>query len=701
MQAKRYQEILNAVSQTDWQQVLELLHAQFNIAHPQVEGITRIRCVLNFNWGYRLPENTQDCFAPEETEDILPFLQSLPDEAVYCMMSVRLNPEIDFGEEHPFMVEAKSETVGSGIYQQAICYHGDITPHWQQLRLRIADKETIMNRTQLYSGCTVAETPHGQLKAYAVSDGCLTLMTADGSVAVELTENREFFHLIDNGVEAMVEYDHDEYPALWSWFHLDDYTEGGDNPWYTRHHDEKKDLKVGRNCIPYADDGSQVPQVTILKIEDRSLTVRVKGKNVNKKVVLDKPNHTEIIWQRGKKSLKACLYVTDPHNDKAWFYFGQQTPPVGCRVQCTLNHQGEEITSQNDVRSLYCHLRPEEGSGGWNWPCVWGFVNGKMILGKDSPSANSELLGLLPEGELGTYDTDDNNSFKDDDDIINNAKVSVVWKRVEMDFEVTDGELKSVPDAKEITIPKGVTKIYYEALLTAPSLERIIIPADVVQFSYALETYHKERHRKLDVVYEGTLQDWFDHASNLSGHIGKLVIEGKEQDFYTQRHLVIPEGITRIGNGLFQENMTLESVVLGPQVVAIGDSAFRYCDSLRKVEVLGPAEIGPSAFCSCDTLEEVYLADGVTALYDGCFDFVTTLKKLYIPESVKVAQCLSSQNDGSGHAPIFYCAAKSKPDGWWDTWNLAYYDPRFGLGHGHDYYHLVIWGAQRTTFLPS
>jgi hypothetical protein len=692
MQAKRYQEILDAVSKTDWQQVLPLLQAQFRLAHPGVEGIAHISCSFNFNWGYSLPEKVKDSFAPEE---ILPYLQSMPDEAVYCMMSVRLNPEIRFGEEKPFMVEAKSETTGCGLYKQTISYHGDITAHWQQLRLRIDCKETIIKRTQLYSGCTVAETPNGLLKAYVVSDGSLTLMTADGSVAIELTENREYFHPICDGVEAMIEYDHDEFPAFWSWFHLDDYTEDGENPWYTRHHEQKKDLRAGMNCIPYADNGSQVPQVTILKIEDRSLTVRVRGKNVDKKVVLDKPNLTEVIWKKGKRSLKACLYVVEPHNDKAWFYFGEQTPPVGCRALSTLTHDGEEITSQNDVRSLYCYLRPKEGSGGWNWPCVWGFVNGKMILGKDSPSANSKLLGLLPEGELGTYNTDDDNSFKDEDDIINHAKVSVVWNAVEMDFEVEDGELKSVPDAKEITVPKGVTKMYYEALLTAPSLERIIIPADVIQFSYALEEYHKERHRKLDVVYEGTLQDWFDRASNLSEHIGMLFIDGKEQDFYTQRHLVIPEGITHIGASMFRESTTLESVVLGSEVIAIGESAFRNCDLLRKVEVLGPAEIGPSAFCSCDTLEEVYLADGVTALYDGCFDFVTTLKKLYIPASVKVAQCLSSQNDGSGHAPTFCCAAKSKPDGWWDTWNLAYYDPRFGQGQGHDYYHMVLWGAKR------
>ena len=692
MQAKRFQEILQEVRTIDWTQVMNLLKAAFSLEYPGKEGAARVECKFRFNWDYSYPPSPVEALAPEE---VLPLLESLPDEAILCLDGLYLYPEIHYGGG-VFQVEASCEQVSCGRYKQYFSYRGDVEPHWQKLTLRIGGKKKVLKRSELYPGCTVFSNEEVTLKAYIVDSGGLTLIKADGSAAAQLSENREYFHQVFPGVEAMIEYDHREFPALWSWLHLDDYTEGGENPWYTRHHEKKEDLYEGRECIPYAGSiDKAIPQVTIVKIERRSLTLRVYGKDVDKEVVLDKPNLTEIIWSKGKRSLKAELYVTEPRIAKAWNYYGEQTPPAGCRAMTVLTQDGKEFTSTTDVRSLYCYLRPKEGSGGWNWPCVWGFYGGKMVLGKDSPSARSHFLGLLPEGETGTFRTDDNNSFKDDDDIIRSAVVSVRWQNVKMGFEVEDGELRSVPDAKEITVPEGVTDIYYEALLTAPSLERIIIPAAVTGFAYALKDYHYKRGRKLDVAFLGSLQDWFDRAYDLCGHIGRLFIGGKEQDFYQKKHLEIPPGITRIGKGLFEESEVLESVVIGPEVVSIGDSAFRDCEALCSVKILGPAEVGPSAFCSCGSLQDVYLADGVSALYDGCFDFVTTLKRLYIPASVKVAQCLSSQNDGGGIAPVFCCAAPSRPEGWWDTWNLAYYDPRFGFGYGHDHYHPVRWGAGR------
>jgi hypothetical protein len=237
--------------------------------------------------------------------------------------------------------------------------------------------------------------------------------------------------------------------------------------------------------------------------------------------------------------------------------------------------------------------------------------------------------------------------------------------------------------------------LHFQSLITALSLRKITLRPGLERFSYALKTFYGERGVKLDVVFEGSLQEWFDSAIGLAGHIGRLVIQGKEYDFYQTEDLAIPEGVSRIGNDFLSNSQVLRSLVLPPSVVEVGDHAFAYCDSLQSVKVLGPAAIGDSAFASCKKLSSIYLADGVVSLGYGCFDFLTKVESIFIPKSVERALILSGQNNGSCIAPVFLCAAPSKPSGWVKNWNLSYFDPRFGLGHGHDHFHPVRWGCTR------
>ena len=92
-------------------------------------------------------------------------------------------------------------------------------------------------------------------------------------------------------------------------------------------------------------------------------------------------------------------------------------------------------------------------------------------------------------------------------------------------------------------------------------------------------------------------------------------------------NVVIPDGVKVIKYSAFKKPDSykgideLKSVVIPKSVTLIESKAFQYCDRLRKVSILGPAEIGSEAFLSCDDLEEVYLADGVKSIGSECFAF--------------------------------------------------------------------------------
>ena len=112
---------------------------------------------------------------------------------------------------------------------------------------------------------------------------------------------------------------------------------------------------------------------------------------------------------------------------------------------------------------------------------------------------------------------------------------------------------------------------------------------------------------------------------------------------------------------------------------------------------MGAAVVGREAFACCSNVEDIYLADGVVALESGCFNYISKVKMIFLPASVKTVGRISEQNhDADYRVPRFYCAAPSRPEGWRADWHLAYYDPRFGgVGNGHDFYHFVVWNRKR------
>lgn len=140
-------------------------------------------------------------------------------------------------------------------------------------------------------------------------------------------------------------------------------------------------------------------------------------------------------------------------------------------------------------------------------------------------------------------------------------------------------------------------------------------------------------------------------------------------------HLVIPEGIKSIADHCFSNadgNYLLTSVVLPSSVEVVGVGAFSGCYNLRKVVILGAAELQDAAFSGCVNLELVWLSDKVRSLGMNCFSNCKSLKSLYIPESVEtVGGYLSQQKHPEKSTLRFLCGVKEKPSGWDDNWNAV------------------------------
>ncbi len=100
--------------------------------------------------------------------------------------------------------------------------------------------------------------------------------------------------------------------------------------------------------------------------------------------------------------------------------------------------------------------------------------------------------------------------------------------------------------------------------------------------------------------------------------------------------IIIPQNVTKIGNGAFRDLAGLRSIVIPGTVKEIGDNAFSGNPTLENVVIEeGVEKIGAFAFQSCTALKTIKIADSVSEIGNSCFLNCTVLVEINFPKSLK------------------------------------------------------------------
>ncbi|MBE6664624.1 MAG: hypothetical protein E7603_00200 [Ruminococcaceae bacterium] len=101
------------------------------------------------------------------------------------------------------------------------------------------------------------------------------------------------------------------------------------------------------------------------------------------------------------------------------------------------------------------------------------------------------------------------------------------------------------------------------------------------------------------------------------------------------KNIVIPEIVTKILDGAFQNCTSLESIQLPSSLIELGSMAFSGCRSLKSVTVPEKiTELNAYLFSECTSLETVVFEGDVTDIYTGAFYLCSSLKTCDLPSSV-------------------------------------------------------------------
>ena len=178
---------------------------------------------------------------------------------------------------------------------------------------------------------------------------------------------------------------------------------------------------------------------------------------------------------------------------------------------------------------------------------------------------------------------------------------------------------------QSISIPNGVTSIGENAFYFCTSLTDISIPSSVKNIDY--DAFY---NCKIQNLYITDIAAWCNINVSSAPRASHLYVNNVEII-----DLVIPEGVTKIGNLSFCNCSRLKSVTIPNSVTSIGRSAFRACRGLTSVNIGNSVtSIGDNAFDYCDKLTSVSIPNSVTSIGSGAFGSCYGLTSVNIGNSV-------------------------------------------------------------------
>ena len=240
--------------------------------------------------------------------------------------------------------------------------------------------------------------------------------------------------------------------------------------------------------------------------------------------------------------------------------------------------------------------------------------------------------------------------------------VPTVWTYTTVTFDL---------NAEEGSDTLESAKYYYSASCTLPTLER---PGYVFK-GWTLDNSVETPVIFTDAVWQITddtvaFTAVWEADSQMTGFTfttKAVVVGGGTQNSCTITgytgsggDVVIPNGVTTIGNGIFQFNTSITSVVIPDSVTTIGDNAFDQCESLKTVTFGTNSQlttIGGSAFSFCPMIESISISDSVTSIGKNAFYYCNSLSTVYYGGTAEEWADISidsTGNDKLTSATVYY-----------------------------------------------
>ena len=197
-----------------------------------------------------------------------------------------------------------------------------------------------------------------------------------------------------------------------------------------------------------------------------------------------------------------------------------------------------------------------------------------------------------------------------------------------------------------VTIPKNVTEIGMEAFRGCSALKNISLPENLHEVSlFAFDDTAWYNAQPDGIVRVGNIL--YKYKGKISPNqkvtIGSDIKLIAGYAFSYQEDLVeieIPDGITKISEGMFSHCSSLNIVRIPSSVTEIGAYSFSQCENLTSVSI--PSDVTTidyHAFENCTKLTKISIPDSITKIRSNAFENCAALMDISIPKKpIEVGQ---------------------------------------------------------------
>lgn len=181
-----------------------------------------------------------------------------------------------------------------------------------------------------------------------------------------------------------------------------------------------------------------------------------------------------------------------------------------------------------------------------------------------------------------------------------------------------------------VTIPQSVTNIGEGAFLDCNNLTSILIPQNVTSIGggafsscTSLTAINVDENNEYYCSDEGVLFN--KNKTELISYPNAKKIET----------YVVPESVTKIGDGAFYGHDELVSIDLHEGITTIGLQAFSDCKKLISLTIpKSVTDIGLNSFVRCESLTSIVIPDGIASIEEHTFNGCKNLTSVTLPKTV-------------------------------------------------------------------
>lgn len=190
---------------------------------------------------------------------------------------------------------------------------------------------------------------------------------------------------------------------------------------------------------------------------------------------------------------------------------------------------------------------------------------------------------------------------------------------------------------EEVVLPSTLTTLEYGVFYSCVSLPAAHLPAGVTEIDNCA-FYNCKSLKELTLPPSASVKDTtFTGCPGLQDENGMVIFGNILYNYYgTAQKVVVPEGITVIGDNAFCANTDTEEIILPASLTKIGYGAFSGCDALKRLDIpRGVTELPTSMLNRCKTLESVSIPDTVKIIQYEAFSGCAALTKVTLPEGLE------------------------------------------------------------------